>query len=186
MEVVNDSIIERIKNKDEEAFRIFFKVYKPKIFYIAYKELQNKHDAEDCVQEVFLKILKNINNYNKSMACLNTWVIMMTRNCIMDIRKTRKINEERCIVDPLLVYCRGIKNNYDIEVLLSEIEQLIGEEKYRVLTLKNAFNLSFTEIGETLKIHPSKAKYLFYEGYKLAKEYINEKEKKINEKEEDR
>lgn len=180
METITESIIQKIKQKDEEAFRIFFNEYKNKLFYICVKEIRDVHDAEDCVQEIFLKILKNIKDFDSSKACFNTWVIMLTKNCITDFMKQRNIMKEKCMLNSLLVYCRGVQNTYDTEILLSEIEQVVGEERYRILTLKRAFNFTFAEIGNQLSIHPSKAKSLYYEGYTIARDYVLEKEKKIN------
>lgn len=182
MDVITEELIDKIKNKDEEAFRIFFNEYKSRLFYICVKELKNINDAEDCVQEVFLKILKTIHEFDSRKAKFNTWVIMIMKNCIMDFMNRRIIQKEKCVLNSLLVYCRGVKNNYDTEILLSEIEQIIGEQRYKVLTLKRAFNLTFNEIGNELEMHPSKAKTLYYEGYKMAREYITEKEKNINDK----
>lgn len=180
METITEDIILQIKNKDEDAFRQLFYAYRPKLFYIALKELRDKHDAEDCIQEVFLRILKQIKEYDHSKSSFSTWVIMILKNCMNDIKKQRTINGEKYLIDSLTVYSRGVKNNFDLEVLLSEIEQVIGEEKYKVLTLKRGFNLTFLEISEELSIHPSKAKTLYYEGYKEATEYIRGKEQNIN------
>ena len=180
MESITEGVIQRIKNKDEEAFKQLFYAYRPKLFYIALKELRDKHDAEDCIQEIFLRVLKQINDFNSSKSSFSTWIIMIAKNCMNDIKKKRSLTNEKCIVDALTVYNRGVKNNYDFEILLSEIEQVIGEERYRVLVLKTAFKLSFLDISKEFDIHPSKAKALYYEGFRMAKEYVDKKEGEIN------
>ena len=90
METITENIILQIKNKDEDAFRQLFYAYRPKLFYIALKELRDKHDAEDCIQEVFLRILKQIKEYDHSKSSFSTWVIMILKNCMNDIKKQTK------------------------------------------------------------------------------------------------
>ena len=84
---------------------------------------------------------------------------------------------EKLVLNPLIIYCKGVQNNYDKEVLLSEIEKEIGELSYHVLMLKKGYNYTFQQIAEELNIHPSKAKSLYYEAYKKARAYVLEKEK---------
>ena len=54
----NYSLVKRVLERDEEAFKTLFYVYRNRIFYIAYKMTGSKFDAEDCVQEIFLKMLE--------------------------------------------------------------------------------------------------------------------------------
>lgn len=177
MNKITNKVIQRLKEKDEDAFHIIFYEYKPKIFYLAYKVTRNYDDAEDCVQEIFLKILKNIHCFDDSKSAFTTWVINVAKRYLYDYVKLRNVHMEKLVLNPLIIYCKGVQNNYDKEVLLSEIEKVIGELSYQVLMLKKGYNYTFQQIAEELNIHPSKAKSLYYEAYKKARAYVLEKEK---------
>lgn len=182
MNKITNNVIQRLKERDEEAFRIIFYEYKSKLFYLAYKVTRNVDDAEDCVQEIFMKILNNIQSFDQSKSAFTTWVINVAKRYLYDFIKLKNAHMEKLIVNPLIIYCKGVENNYDKQVLLAEIEKVIGEESYQVLVLKNGYNLTFAEIAKQLNMSPSKAKTLYYKGYKEARAYVLEKEKDYGKK----
>lgn len=54
-------------------------------------KVSNKHDAEDILQNVFIKIYKNLDEL-KSETKLESWIFQITRNEIIDYYRTRKPN----------------------------------------------------------------------------------------------
>ena len=177
MDKITNKVIQRFKERDEEAFQIIFYEYKNKIFYLAYKATRNVEDAEDCVQEIFMKIINNVHKFDQSKSAFTTWVINVAKRYLYDFIKMKSAHTEKLIINPLIIYCKGVQNNYDTQVLLAEIEKHIGEEAYQVLVLKHGYNLTFAQIAEQLNISPSRAKSLYYKGYKEARAYVLEKER---------
>jgi len=47
-------LIAKIAKKDQNAFRMFFYIYKNRLYYYFYKLLENQEDAEDLTMETFL------------------------------------------------------------------------------------------------------------------------------------
>ena len=62
MEITN-SLIKRMQAKDEEAFKIVYDQYESLIYYIALSITKNKQNAEEVVQDTFLKMLNSLDNY---------------------------------------------------------------------------------------------------------------------------
>lgn len=182
MDKITNSVIKRLQEKDEDAFRIIFYEYNTKLFYLAYSITKNVEDAEDCVQEIFLKILNNIKYFDGSKSAFNTWVINIAKRYLFDFVKMKSAHMEKLILNPLVLYCKNVQANYDKEILLSEIEKHIGEENYKILILKKGYNFTFKEISEQLNMHPSKVKTLFYDSYKKARAYVLDKEKDYDKK----
>ena len=56
-------LIEKLKSKDEEAFRYFVDQYKKLVFNTSISIIQNSEDADDLSQEVFIQIFKSIEGF---------------------------------------------------------------------------------------------------------------------------
>jgi len=96
-----DELIERCLNGDQAAWETIVRLHWRKVFNIAYKFV-GKHDlAEDLTQDVFLKLYKSLDTFDRR-ANFQTWLISVSRNLCIDhyrsVRKEREaINRE---VDP--------------------------------------------------------------------------------------
>lgn len=70
-----------------EEFDEIIKKYTPVIYRFAYINLKSKLDAEDVVQEVFLKLMMNKKPFNDEEH-LNNWIIRTTINLCKNLRKS--------------------------------------------------------------------------------------------------
>jgi RNA polymerase sigma-70 factor (ECF subfamily) len=96
-----DEIIERCLNGDQAAWESIVRLYRRKVFNVAYKFVGRHDQAEDLTQDVFLKLYKSLDTFDRR-ANFQTWLISVSRNLCIDhyraIRKEREtINRE---VDP--------------------------------------------------------------------------------------
>ena len=55
-------------------------------------KLDNHHDAEDLVSQVFEKVYGKIHTFDESKASLSTWIYTITRNTVTDYYRTRCIH----------------------------------------------------------------------------------------------
>ncbi len=80
-------IIEKMKQGDVNAFeKIVFAFEKP-LYRLAYHMTGNRDDALDVVQEIFLKVMKNIHRYDPRYP-FHTWIYTLaSRTCISFLRK---------------------------------------------------------------------------------------------------
>lgn len=53
---ITEELVEKLRNKDEEAFQKIYNAYVKLIYHIAYSYTYNKEDAEDIVSEVFRRL----------------------------------------------------------------------------------------------------------------------------------
>ena len=88
-----DEIIERCLNGDQQAWEEIVRLHWRKVFNIAYKFV-GRHDlAEDLTQDVFLKLFKSLDTFDRR-ANFQTWLISVARNlCIDHYRSVRKERE---------------------------------------------------------------------------------------------
>ena len=88
-----DEIIERCLNGDQAAWESIVRIYRRKIFNVAYKFVGRHDQAEDLTQDVFLKLYKSLDTFDRR-ANFQTWLISVSRNlCIDHYRAVRKERE---------------------------------------------------------------------------------------------
>jgi RNA polymerase sigma-70 factor, ECF subfamily len=90
---VVESLIQRCLHGDQLAWEQIVRQYWRKVFNVAYKFV-GKHDAaEDLTQDIFLKIFKSLDTFDRR-ANFQTWLISISRNlCIDHYRSVRKERE---------------------------------------------------------------------------------------------
>src|SRR3954451_15119524 len=88
-----DALIERCLAGDQAAWEDIVRLHRRKVFNIAYKFV-GKHDlAEDLTQDIFLKLYKSLDTFDRR-ANFQTWLISFSRNlCIDHYRSVRKERE---------------------------------------------------------------------------------------------
>jgi RNA polymerase sigma-70 factor (ECF subfamily) len=86
-------MIQRCLAGDQDAWAQIVRQHWRKVFNIAYK-FTGKHDeAEDLTQDVFLKIFKSLDTFDRR-ANFQTWLVSVSRNlCIDHYRSVRKERE---------------------------------------------------------------------------------------------
>ncbi len=82
-------LVARAKAGDTEAFSLLVERHEANIYGLCIKMLRNPEDAEDCLQEVFVKAYKALPTFREE-ARFSTWVYRIATNaCLMRIRKRK-------------------------------------------------------------------------------------------------
>src|SRR6187397_2249136 len=88
-----DSLIEQCLSGDQAAWETIVRQNWRKVFNVAYKFVGKHDEAEDLTQDIFLKIFKSLNTFDRR-ANFQTWLISISRNfCIDHYRSVRKERE---------------------------------------------------------------------------------------------
>ena len=89
----NEALIQRCLKGDQAAWDQIVKQYWRKVFNVAYKFVGKHDEAEDLAQDIFLKIFKSLDTFDRR-ANFQTWLISVSRNlCIDHYRSVRKERE---------------------------------------------------------------------------------------------
>ena len=86
-------LLSRVALRDHEAFAQLYEKMSAKLFGISLRILNNKADAEDVLQEVFVKIWNKADTFQTGRASAIAWLSMITRNQAIDRLRTRKPGE---------------------------------------------------------------------------------------------
>lgn len=82
-------LVERVRQGDLDAFEQLMKQYDRKVFRIAQHITQNREDAEDIVQDTFLKAFTKLDQF-QGTAKFYTWLVRIAVNeSLMRLRKRR-------------------------------------------------------------------------------------------------
>jgi RNA polymerase sigma factor (sigma-70 family) len=88
-----ESLIQRCLTGDQIAWEQIVRQYRRKVFNVAYKFVGKHDEAEDLTQDIFLKIFKSLDTFDRR-ANFQTWLISISRNlCIDHYRSVRKERE---------------------------------------------------------------------------------------------
>ena len=88
-----ETLIQRCLQGDQLAWDLIVRQYWRKVFNVAYKFVGRHDEAEDLTQDVFLKIFKSLDTFDRR-ANFQTWLISISRNlCIDHYRKVRRERE---------------------------------------------------------------------------------------------
>ncbi len=152
----DEALIQAVKEGDPEAFGPLIERHKIAIYRLVYRMVHNRDDAEDLVQEIFIKAYKGIKSFKPGYKFL-PWLSRIAVNHTLNfIKKEKKVE-----VQPLewvANYNDGKNNPVEIvkqkilkEKVLAAMEQLPNEYRI-VLLLRVEEGLSYEEIGQVLNI----------------------------------
>jgi RNA polymerase sigma-70 factor, ECF subfamily len=88
MDGTDAAVVARVRAGDSEAFRALVDQHARAIFRLAFRMLGNEPDADDVVQETFLRAYRQIDRF-ESRANFGTWLYRIAVNCSLDLLRQR-------------------------------------------------------------------------------------------------
>ena len=93
--MTQEELLPLLIRKEERAFTQLYDMYSKSLFSIITNLIKDREEAEDVLQEVFVKIWKNIDTYNQSKGRLYTWMLNITRNTSIDKLRSKGYNNSQ-------------------------------------------------------------------------------------------
>ncbi|MDR3340453.1 MAG: sigma-70 family RNA polymerase sigma factor [Candidatus Symbiothrix sp.] len=127
MQNVNDLLyIQRVKAGDIRAFSAILSAYQNRIFTIVMKIVENREDAEDITQEIFIKVFKSLGQF-KEEAAFSTWLYRIAYNTTLSELRKKKLyftseNDEFFTVNEIFT---DEDEESDMEIKLQFLEKAI-------------------------------------------------------------
>jgi len=84
-----ESVIERAQGHDAEALGEIYRLYARRVFGLCRYMLDSRENAEDATSEVFLKLQRSIESYDRSIPFLR-WLLRVAGNQCIDVLRRRK------------------------------------------------------------------------------------------------
>ena len=90
-----EEVLVLIKEKDSRAYTILYDMYSKSLFAVIINLVKDREESEDVLQEVFVKIWKNIDSYNESKGRFYTWALNIARNTSIDKMRSKNFNNSK-------------------------------------------------------------------------------------------
>lgn len=84
------TLLGRVGLRDRKAFARLYERASPKLFAIAIRILKDRTDAEEALQEIFIKVWQRAERYVPEQGGAMTWLGTIARNHAIDIMRARK------------------------------------------------------------------------------------------------
>jgi RNA polymerase sigma-70 factor (ECF subfamily) len=89
----DEAAVARARAGDADAFRVLVERHSRAVYSVAVRMTGNCHDAEDIVQDTFLKAYRQLDRF-ESRASFSTWVHRIAINCAVDLLRSRPRREQ--------------------------------------------------------------------------------------------
>nr|WP_090886036.1 sigma-70 family RNA polymerase sigma factor [Evansella caseinilytica] len=122
-EINDQALIQQVLRGNDHAFRILIETYRGLIYKAVYGVLRNEKDAEDAVQEVFLKIYSSLPKYHGKG--LKSWMIRIAVNHAIDMKRKRDRRREEIIDDVEIRSLPSTMESVEGEIIHREMRQYI-------------------------------------------------------------
>ncbi len=157
--ISNSFFIKSINEGDTEAFKVLFELYYAKLLYIAQSYISSKEDAEEIIQDVFLKVWKKRKDITTN---INGYLFKITKNLCLDYLRSKKYklsNLNNIVQLEAFINHTALANNEASSILEKELEQviqnsinLLPDKCKRVFIKSRIDGLKNKEISDELNI----------------------------------
>jgi RNA polymerase sigma-70 factor, ECF subfamily len=89
MDGSDDQALARARAGDREGFRLLVERHSRGLFRLAHRMTGNEHDAEDVVQEAFLRAYKRLDQF-EDRSQVGSWLFRIAANCAYDLLRARQ------------------------------------------------------------------------------------------------
>ncbi|MEJ2599711.1 MAG: RNA polymerase sigma factor [Anaerolineales bacterium] len=146
-------LIQRSMAGDQVAFGEIFEQFKNLVYKTAYLMLDNPHEAEDALQEIFVKVYRSLDKYQPSKAAFSTWLYRITVNhCLNQRRKPLlapvTLEQSRFASQPP----HTLEDRFADEQAIQQALNRLSAKLRAVIVLRFYHDLAYAEIAQILEI----------------------------------
>lgn len=157
--------------KQQNKFEQLYYQYRNLMYYVAFQILKNQQNAEDAVQEAFLRVAKNMEKIGEvQSAQTKNFVAIITKREAMKLYNKQTERKEKMDVDWNVL--EAVKSDN----MVNEVEYAINALPYRyssLLQLKYVFGYSGKDISQITGLSESNVRKQLFEARKILDKFLN-------------
>ena len=184
---IDRKLIRQVLAGDDQAFDELMQRYRQSVYNLVYRMIEDPQEAEDIVQETFIKAFNALATFNEEYA-FSTWLFKIaTNHCIDTLRKkklrtfsldtpirTKEGDVSRDYADESYSPERFTISSEHTNIILDAVDDL--PEKYRtVINMRHREDRSYEEISQILKIPIGTVKARIFRARELLKKILKER-----------
>lgn len=156
-------------------------LYSERVFNLALKMLGAREDAEEATQDVFMRVIKSLDNF-RGDSSLSTWIWRITANVCISRRKKRRndsVSLDQTRFDPpdgkIDTYSRQESAMYRNELsgIVNKYVSMLPSNESAAITLFYLEGLSYEEISEILEMPVGTVSIALHRGRKRLREMLS-------------
>lgn len=153
--LTSDQLLSLLIGRDEKGFNYLYQNYSGALYGIIFRIVRYEEEANEVLQDVFVKIWNSIESYDQKKASLYTWMLNIARNSAIDRLKSKSFQNDlqnQSIPDFVNDHVGlSMEQKHDFQEVQKGVDTL--RDEYKILINKAYFG-GFTqeEISEELGI----------------------------------
>jgi RNA polymerase sigma-70 factor (ECF subfamily) len=169
------AVLARARQGDSEAFRALVEQHSRSVFRLAFRMTRNEQDAEDVVQESFLRAYRQLGRF-ESRANFGTWLYRIVANCSVDLMRSKQARHDQVRGDSLDAAAElpasdtpgpeRLARSAEVERRVREALGALSPLERAAFTLRHYEGRSIDEISKTLGLGTSAAKHSVFRAVK--------------------
>lgn len=178
MELQELTFIEQLKNNatQEKAFRELISLYKERLYWHIRKIVIIHDDADDVLQNTFIKVFKNIDSFNGKSKLYSWMYRIATNEAITHLNRKSKLNK----IDDLELQNQLIGNLYadeyfdgdEIQLKLQKALASLPQKQRIIFNMKYFDNMKYTDISEILETSVGALKASYHHARKKIEKFV--------------
>jgi RNA polymerase sigma-70 factor (ECF subfamily) len=160
---------------DDETFRVLVERHSRSAFRLAYRMTGNEQDAEDVVQESFLRAYRQLGTF-EHRANFGTWLYRIVANCSVDLMRAKQarhdiargdtLDEAVALPTPDVRNPERLAHSGDIQRRVADALSDLSPLERAAFTLRHYEGRSIEEISKALGLRTSAAKHSVFRAVK--------------------
>lgn len=154
---IPDALLTDLRLGDLKAFREIYELYKLKVTRLAYRYCLDKADAEEVLQDVFMKLWNNKEKINASQN-FDNYLFTIAKNTVLDKIKSYKLEKEN--LSKYFAHHKTVATDQtEQHILHHELQQLLAEvlielppKRRRIFEMNRLEGYTYQQITEALQI----------------------------------
>ncbi|GGH65577.1 ECF RNA polymerase sigma factor SigW [Paenibacillus silvae] len=146
-------LVERTKLGDKEAFASIIRIFEKPMYIYCYHILKNKEEAEDALQEIFIKVYEKIHKYRPNMT-FSAWLYKIAYNYSLNQIRSKK-RWFRFIDRYKYDQPENPSQQLDGQTTLKDFLNLLTTEERHIIVLRAIHRYNFNEISEIMNMKPA-------------------------------
>ena len=175
MTITDNEILAKIKlpEEKEEGFRVLMSTYKKQLYYHIRRYVSNHEDANDILQNTFLKVWVSIEQF-RGDSSLYSWLYRIASNeSITYINKTKKRNEIG--LETQSIGEKGTADSLDSNDLIERLEKAIAilpDKQKQVFILRYYDEMPYEKMSEILETSIGALKASYFHAVKKVEQFV--------------
>ena len=163
------TLVKRVREGDQRAFKLLVERYERKVFSVAYGMLKDKEECRDVTQEAFVKVYKYLDHF-KGDSSFYTWLYRITVNICIDVLRRKNASKAEHVEFDETVEMDSAEANIgalgsqlgtnpqksvlrkELAAKIDEALQVVPEKHRAILLLREVEGMSYEDLARTLDI----------------------------------